>query len=419
MLSCYQCDETAVFCESETRRLFCTRKHRTQYNEGWGTLLRNPRFIESLGTKRSFEQTPSAKLNLVETLPDDMLMEILLFTFHDVANNTKVMRDAINTRETSLRLRWLIDRYILSVVTELKDDSVLIEMDDDDLALFTGLQTLRVSRLYNVFRDDNVVIRVSKLTDVGLTRVSPHLRLLEVYGDLFTDVGFATLSKLEELVIMENNVLSDKGLGELSQLKRLEIKGKSNLDGTSFKNLASLKSLYLYDNESIETKALLFLSRSLIDLTIKYKTLLSYDPGLSTMTKLESLTISDPKIIRMPSFCSNQSLLVLPGLTQIKLFNVSEITNEGLANLTRLRVLDVDYGTRITCSGTRPFVNTLEELRIDKDFTDAPEECMALFPKLKLVSLFTFMASNELIIKWEDATKKRGVELYAYDIDVD
>jgi len=369
--------------------------------------------------KRSLEEGTPIVLSLVEALPDDVLMEILLFTFHNVAIDAKVMREVINARETSVRLREMIDRYILSVVTELSDNDVLMAMEDDDLALFTGLQVLIVSRAQYNYIDGKKLTRLSRLTDTGLGHVASHLKSLEVHGVIFTDVGISTLSNLESLVIAKNDVISDKGLDGLSQLRRLKISRKSKLDGSCFNHLASLESLHLYHNKSIETEALLFLSHNLRRLTIEGKTLLSYHKGLATMTTLESLTISNPKEDNRPHF-DDQCLLALPGLTDLKLYGVRTITNKGLANLTGLRVLDVQYETQITFSDSLPFGTTLEELWINQAFTPVPEECLAFFQNLREVHIFTYTATNAmLLVKWEDATQKRGLELDVYGFDVD
>jgi len=347
MLKCYQCDGNAVFTEKGANRLFCHPDHHVMYQKGWSTLLDyinkdavlKQRVWTRLGMKRglSKEEPPPIVLNHLENLPDDMVGEILLYVFHDVGLKDSITTQAIQARDISVRLRKMIDLYILGPVKELSLGIASGVTDQNLSPLFPKMETLR---LYSN----------TEITDAGL-RPLARLKVLDLSRNTtITDRGLSTLSSLERLILYASQNITDKGVSQLPQLKWLDLSDNGVIEGDCLSYLTQLECLRLESNVRITGTHLVGVSRTLKCLNLDYNSVPNLGNAVRRMTNLEELSLRDNGNIMDKH---------LVRLTQLKILIIpmhSRITLAGLSALApQLTYLDLWDNMRVKNQWLDPF----------------------------------------------------------------
>lgn len=379
--SCSHCKEDAQVLHTETKRLFCTIEHATLYHAGWARLLNKPLFVERatfhIGMKREHEEEEAAEppakelmMDLLEILPEDVMGEILLYVFpdfHETGRLVEFLEDVLIIRETSVKMRTLVDRYLLNPVKSLIYDDTMRLMDDDKLPLFTGLEELYLNP------------HASCVTDKGLIPLADHLKKLQLLDDRISDYAIQQLTNLQTLIIYDSMNRSE-ALLTLHQLKMLKIKEQNNTDDDNFMGLHSLERLVLIETGNVSGFGFRFLtcltSLSLFDANIHEGVLLMLagtlrelriseygdendyhitDRVIAMMTGLEKLHISGCK------FISDDGLIPLVNLKALSLSSENGIiTDKALSNKTLTSIVIRAYNSKITFKGVVQHAKTLE-----------------------------------------------------------
>lgn len=317
MLSCYHCKEKAHFLAKPTNQLFCSAEHHTLYNEGWSQLLQSALFRERafyhLGMKRAAEAEgepviePHVLIELIEMLPQEIVVEILLFSYAGFESTERLMREVFALRETSKKLMYLIDTFLIGAVKELSNDVEMGYLDDTRLALFTSLRSLTCTEAY------------THITDVGLLAVSAHLEELYLYDDRISNDALCQMTTLRKLEISEGEYHErNHTLSALTQLEILKL-DTADPDEQCFAFLPNLRELYIGEWSKIDGHNLCYL------------------------TALEKLEIV---IDEKPCKIDDDVLRNLPDslrILHIHAWGAPEIffTGKGIANLTMLKELVV------------------------------------------------------------------------------
>lgn len=351
----------------------------------------------TLGMKRGIEPGVLS-LMAFESLPQDVVLEILHHALDDAGKSLKQFKAALEIRMTSVRLRNLIDVEVLGNVSELSYE-VYGVINDELITFFSGLRRLEcwqikpqtTERFFDSFtRLEYLQTRQDALNDVALRRLTTlHTLVLdESYSLHITGYGVETLTNLTTLHIARDSWNGDTGLLPLSPfLKHLTLMG-SCIGGLSFASMSRLESLCIGAESRIDDSDLSLVGSTLETLSLMrcffvggdcFTTmtrlgelfiqgdsyLLSKLPILSdTLTKLSlcdvsmdnhrdatsdilSLTrLSDLVLIGSHSIVTNTILSQITSLTKLDIGVSDSITNEGLIPLRHMRELEVNY--RIT-----------------------------------------------------------------------
>lgn len=367
---------------------------------------------------------------IIPTLPYDVWMEILLYAFHGVDDDARLMEEAIITRETSIGMKVLIDRYILgSVVTvssQMMNEKVI---NDNRLLLLTGLRALSLGDLHMITaRSLTQMIGLESLDleeedgrlDKKVTKTLTNLRNLVIGPDCALRNGFAkTLPKLESLSL--NTLRIDtRGLAHSPQLRTLRIDGFNHVMWrTAFRRLTCLQRLDLVGGPNIDDETLVILAPSLRELSLRLYTNPFTSDGLARMSRLETLVIhlvreddgitqSIGKLTQLRTLdvyrsysltdvmlsqltgltclklcgCSNVSdhaLSVLTNLTELTMSHMIRPTDMGLSQLTQLTKIDIDHCRFITSVGLSFLSPRLEVIHLH------PRESTRLIKNLPLI----------------------------------
>lgn len=352
---------------------------------------------------------------IVSTLPYDVWMEILLYAFHGVDDDARLMEEAIITRETSTGMKVLIDRYILgsvvSVSSQMMNEKVI---NDNRLLLLTGLRALSLGYLHTITaRSLTQMIGLESLDleeedgrlDKKVTKTLTNLRNLVIGPDCALRNKFAkTLPKLESLSL--NTVRIDtRGLAHSPQLRTLRIDGFSHVwFRTAFRRLTCLQRLELVGDLIIDDDELVILAPSLRELSLQLYTNPFTSDGLARMSRLETLVIhltreddgmtesigkltqlrmldiyrsyslTDAMLSQLTGLtclklcgCNNVSdhaLSVLTNLTELTMSHMIRPTDMGLSQLTQLTKIDIDHCRFITPMGLSFLSSRLEVIHL-------------------------------------------------------
>jgi hypothetical protein len=367
---------------------------------------------------------PPGYVNILESTPEDVMGEILLYTFYNAENDPVVMERALAARDTTPNFARLIDLYIIGRVRVLSTDMLKCGAIKEaaQLLLFTGLHSLDVTITPDVIFTDGGVAKLTTLRHLGIRHTSPLLS-----GECLNG-----LSNLESLSLY-NVSIDRRGFSYVPQLKKLFIRRWTNgqsMDADDFVPLSNLEELELASN-SADDRLLAPLSSSLLKFTFESS---RYDTisltGIKKLTKLQSLvlvcTSFDDIItgelssfthlkelsITLSSRVTDEMLSGLTGLTSLNLFNCERIGNQALTNLTSLvelslsymRVSDAGltgltrlkklslttYGHRaFTAKGLAPLSDNLEVITLGA-YTDSlyeKVEMLCTFPNLREINL--------------------------------
>lgn len=352
---------------------------------------------------------------IIPTLPYDVWMEILLYAFHGVDDDARLMEEAIITRETSIGMKVLIDRYILgSVVTvssQMMNEKVI---NDNRLLLLTGLRALSLGDLHMITaRSLTQMIGLESLDleeedgrlDKKVTKTLTNLRNLVIGPDCALRNGFAkTLPKLESLSL--NTLRIDtRGLTHSPQLRTLRIDGFSHVEfRTAFHRLTCLQRLELVGDLSIDDDELVILAPSLRELSLTLYTNPFTSGGLAKMSRLKALvihlareddgmteSIGNLTQLRMLDIYRSYSLTdvmlsQLTGLTCLKLCGCNNVTDHALSVLTNLTELRMSHMIRPTDAGLSQLTQ-LTKIDIDHCRFITPMGLSFLSSRLEVIHL--------------------------------
>lgn len=393
LLRCYQCDNVAQLCTKPDNRLYCTVEHHDLYTEGWKRLLARPAFrnraFHHLGMKRAEPDEDEEELTIdrIELLPDEILAEILLFAYPEFEEHGRLLREVFIIRETSNKVKRVVDTFLIGRVTELVFESELGCIDDTRLALFTSLKRLACHIDYTNF------------TDVGLLAVSNHLEYLSLCNSNISNETLGSLTNLRHLLLMagegeerniclstltlleklelENEDSDDAFLASLPNLRHLTVGEDSTICGHHFRFLIQLETLCLVGNTTIKDDALVSLSPSLRKLMIycPYNMTALTDRGLSQMTGLEELTLYDNPII------TDEGILPLCNIKILEVGPGSRITDRGISKMAGLKSIVCIYQD-ISLEQLFCFSKTLEAFTV-QDLAWINWDTLAHFPLLK------------------------------------
>ena len=358
MLSCYQCNGSATLCENETKSLFCTETHRTRYNQGWATLLANPLFQERLSTHLGMKRgakavttttTTMIQPHILEVLPEEVMGEILLYTFHDAENDAKVMKAALDARETSVRLATLIDQYIIRFVRRLSREILRSGVIGDDtvLALFTGLQSIDLT--------------MDLFSDEGVAKMTSLLHLDIDYSVPLSNTCLKGLTKLESLTLTDTNEINEKGFVYVPQLKKLYIGFDTSV--ISFEPLTCLEELIVESAAYIHSALFVPLAASLRKLVLPAVNCSQHiNMGdIVKLTKLESLALECGRgnIVAI----TEELLGSMTNLTELRIDASIEMNDEILTKLTGLTFLTLRKCKNVRGTALK-HLTKLSELRL-------------------------------------------------------
>jgi len=318
-------------------------------------------------------------------LPDDMWLEIFRHTFPDVRDTKASLGLALKTRNTSRRLRALIDREFFAKVKEIDCPvSRALYRNAEKLLLFTGAKSLSLgytssTALYATAR------KMTWLEKLQLANCTPGMKSDELGA--FTQLtalsiltptlahSFAVcdLTKLECLALNRNYSIKDCDLLYLTRLKQLVLSDCHFITGVCFKSLENLQHLHIRHRSAISCVAWEIIAPRLRSLYIKGSDSHLSDNALTKMTNLQSLILNDTPTITGPALCQLTQLVTL-SLEGISTF----IRDEHIATLRQLRTLCIVSSVGITGSFIRPLAHTLKMLVL--------EQPLPLFPDLICLS---------------------------------
>lgn len=407
MLSCYQCDKQAHLYEKSGNRLFCVDEHHLLYHKGWSSLLGfvntqpslKKRVVQHLGMKRGYDDDDDDDIVLtlaqLEHLPDEIIVEILMFIFPYVAIDMKGTLAAFKFRETSARMKRLIEHNLFDTVTILSDlvsgevtDAMLFlfrnvkklylrgecRITDDGLSRMTGLEVLHINH--------DSLLRESQATTTtymcSTIQALTNLRSLTLVETMMDNECLITLTNLLELNLHYEENIGDVGLAHLSGLKKLDINECRSIRGSAFINMKKLESLSVSCCDYFSVDYLPIISKSLTtldhldvydDLVIRQMTALKKlllngnmggvtDEGLSRLTNLTSLNLSDNE------FITGQALSLMRQLVKIDLTNNTLITAEALGPSRESIEVLVLSGSSIMPIASLSFFPKLRKIRI-------------------------------------------------------
>jgi len=374
--------------------------------------LLKKRIVQHLGMKRSNEDDDDDVIMLIhlEDLPDDVMGEILLFTFPEVGISYQMTRRAAKCRTVSLRMRKLIDLYLFTPVEELALD-VLSCVDDEDLSLFCGLK--KMSLRWSIAFTEKGLAKMTRLEELFIHEVQTsifegcrtltnlqRLRITVTRTPLNNQDWLAALTGLVELELNSVTGIDDEGIRQLPQLKSLILKKNRDIRGTCFVSLRRLEVLIIESPfGEMEKSVFNDLSTSLRKLELKGKSGIANET-LAKMTSLRSLTLEEKTGV------SDEGLITLTRLVQLSLVRDLKITGRGLSGLSRLTSLSLIHNKTITLDSLEPFKNSLKTLKLFKTLIDAGS--LSGFPKLKTIqheynedaAFPSFPGSTKILFLW-------------------
>jgi len=255
--------------------------------------------------KRAHEEDEEVVVTMqeLEFLPDDVIMEVLLYTFPLVGRSFVQTKAAFKARETAPRIRAIIDQFIIGGVTDIHW-TVADFLTDQALSLFKGAQFL------------HIYANQTKITDKGLLQMT-NLEKLQLQGRVpITHEGLKGMTNLKELTlegvaligdytlkelpqlttlrVRNQYLVTDVGIGYLSRLENLEIISCDKIIGNTLGSLSRLVSL-LAVNTKLNDDKLMLLGGSLEKLTLGVNKSIT-EKGLSKMYRIKELNISSCNI---------------------------------------------------------------------------------------------------------------------------
>lgn len=299
--------------------MFCSQRCAQHY-----ALLTSRRF--SLGM-------PKRLLELdVDDLDDESIVALLELFYARRETDIEEFRALAEWRLVSARYRRLIDRRIWPRMQSLPDD-LSAELDDEILALFPGLRSLKLLQFHFTVRTmyEDIYRTYRKVSDTALQRLNAlvELRIVETGIDA-PDVD----------TLFVPPPLADPEVASLTQLTTLHIvcgAHRSTLTTHCVTGLTRLTDLYCGSDMDCTLSDFLLLTR----LTRLHLDDTSIDDDLPlpyTLTALTDLTIGHD--------LGNDSLRHLVHLTRLVFVAIGDanerVTAHGLAHLTNLRELSLD-----------------------------------------------------------------------------
>lgn len=356
-MKCYQCDEPALLYEKNTSRFFCAKEHHVLYHERWTDLLKSVNaqplatslVFSKLGMKRAHEEDEIVvTMRELEFLPDDVIMEVLLYTFPLVGRSLAQTKAAFRAREAAPRIRTIIDQFIIGGVTSIHW-TVSDFLTDQSLSLFKGAQSL------------DIYAHQTKITDKGLREMT-NLEKLELHGRVsITHEGLKGMTNLKELTLQGVTHLGDDTLQELSQLTTLRLRHQDRITDVGIGYLSRLESLDIFSCDKIIGNTFGSLSR--------------LGSLLAVYTKL-----------------NDDNLMLLGGsLEKLVLGPNKGMTEKGLSKMYRLKFLKIsECGIEFTGAAFDAFSESLEILVDVNDETYIKWDTLSRCRNLKKVYIEDF-----------------------------
>lgn len=406
MLSCYQCDKQAHLYEKSGNRLFCANEHHVLYHKGWSSLLGfvntqpslKKRVVQHLGMKRGYEDDDDDLVLTVaqlEHLPDEIIVEILMFIFPDIATDMEGTLAAFRFRETSVRMKRLIEHNLFDTVTILPDlvsgeitDAMLFlfrnvkklylrgecRITDDGLSRMTGLEVLHINH------DDSFLRESQATTTYMCSTIQPltNLRSLTLVETRMDNECLITLTNLVELNLHFEENISDVGLAHLAGLKKLDIHECHSIKGSAFISMTQLESLSVSCCNDFSVDYLPIISKSLT--TLDYLDVYD-DLVICQMTALKKLLLNG----NMGSV-TDEGLSRLTNLTSLNLSDNEFITGRALSSMRQLVKIDLTNNTLITAEALRPSRESIEVLVLSGS-SIMPIASLSFFPKLRKIRI--------------------------------
>ena len=408
MLSCYQCDKKAYFYEKSGNRLFCAKGHHTLYHRGWSSLLSfvntqpslKKRVVQHLGMKRGYEDEDDDDDDIVltvaqlEHLPDEIIVEILMFIFPDIATDMKGTLAAFSFRETSMRMKRLIQHNLFDTVTMLGEpisseitDAMLFlfrnvkklylrggcQITEDGLSRMTGLELLEIN--HDRFMCDCGAITKYKCSTI---QALTNLRSLTLVETMMDNECLITLTNLAELNLHDEENIDDVGLAHLSSLKKLDINECHSIRGSAFINMTQLESLSVSCCDYFSVDYLPIISKSLT--TLDYVDVHD-DLVIRQMTALKKLLLNGNM-----GGVTDEGLSRLTNLTSLNLSDNEFITGRALSSMRQLVKIDLTNNTLITAEALRPSRESIEVLVLSGS-SIMPIASLSFFPKLRKIRI--------------------------------
>lgn len=421
--------------------------------------------------KRVIVDNDDALLSLTafESLPDEMVSEILRYVLHDVGNSFEQFKAAVEMRMTSVRLRNLIDFGILGSVSGLSDE-LYAEVDDNLISFFPGLRSLTcysietqtTVRFFDSFTRLELlfVSPEDNLTDMALRRLTT-LRTLVFNADrdeerrrkrrdYISNHGIETLTNLTSLGLDSDSWIDDTGiLPSAPFLESLSLRGMS-VGGSSFASMTRLRELSLGRETRINDDAISLVAPTLESLTVDGSPFIgksfigmtqlrelsarnfffawSYLPSLAgrltkltldnvdiddeddpyailNLTRLNELTLDGKK-----TPVTNTVLAQMTWLTALTIIGCDSIKDEGLIPLCHMRNLQVNH--RITGNALVNMRNSLEDLML-QEISQIRWSDLVQCASLKVVHVYSFDDLDAPMTQ-EALEKETGVDFSVY-----
>lgn len=412
MLSCYQCDRQAHFYEKSGNRLFCAKEHHILYHEGWSSLLAfvntqpslKKRVVQHLGMKRAGDDGGGGEnivltVTQLEDLPDELIVEILLFTFPHTGNYFAETLAAFRLRETSTRMKRLIECNLFDPVTVLRNhisdtitDAMLLlfrnvkklylrigcHITSNSLSQMTGLELLQIT-------GDNCGSLYPKLDYKCETiRALTNLRSLTLSETGMGNECLATLTNLVELNLYDEGKITDNGLAALSGLKKLTLGAYCSISGSAFRYLPQLENLSISYCFQFDIHYLPLLSKSLV--AFDYDASLD-DEIIGQMTTLKKLSLKNDNCV------TDEGLKKLTNLTSLNLSDNTRITGQALSSMSQLTELNLINNKLITVEALEPSRKSIEVLMLGNSLISIAS--LFSFPSLRKVSIENYSPTEE------------------------
>lgn len=298
--------------------------------------------------------TPPHKEEELPFLPDDVVLEILLYAFHGVGEDTTVTTNACRARRTSPRIRNLIDTHLFGKVRKLSHDVLYYLINEKNLLLFYGLKKLKVFERCPRLNESTLMQMTSleSLTLFSSDRVGDrsiqaltNLRRLILYAYDGSNIGegekkhiteksLCMLTRLDTLIVCSRTTITDKCIALLPQLRRLDLR-RVPIEGDCFTSLTRLERLYI--------------SRTNVK-----------EDSLKSLVRLRRLSLDNNKAL------TNKSLSALTGLVKLNLAGDEDRFSDAVLQPFKdtLEVIKLDYHSRVNWASLKECAN-LKEVHLE------------------------------------------------------
>lgn len=290
-------------------------------------------------------------------LPDDVIVEILLYAFPRLQADIGDVRSAFRARRTSPRMRDLIDTHLIGSLKQVSFP-VSAQLNDKNVLFFHGLRELKV--------------RVSSTISKGVLSQMTGLESLRLDSRRIGDDTIQALTNLRKLKLICYDSIHGQYIGR---------SGPYEVTHRSLSKLTRLEVLKVRHRERITDKDIACVQ------TLKYLQVLDVNNGqingdcFASLTNLERLSLIH---------CSNVKEDSLKSLTQLKSLHLAGdnvlLRNRSFSTLKNITYFGLEHNQRLSSSALQSFVDTLEEIKLDS-ITNIELEILTTCPKLKVVNL--------------------------------